>query len=332
MENKSPLFSVIVPLYNREDTIHRCIVSVLEQQCEDFQLILVDDGSTDGSGRICDEFAAKDSRIKVIHQRNGGVSKARKQGLKCATGKWITFLDSDDWFTPDYLSDFAKVLCDDKDFYVCCQKNMRNGAVTKYRIVENMPFLQCFVKSGVCNVLGPVAKIYRNSIIQQHNIFFDEQMRNGEDHLFILNYLCFCSTLDIVNAVNYIQEYSPAGLDSVRKPYAEEINAVQKKFKGALQLLDKCNATAELKVEMLTMEAKFIYFRVLPSIENVERNKLACYIDLAARHHNEVKWLRYVPAYGILMRLQKFCLIHRMGVSAWLCQRAYCLLQNIRKR
>ena len=92
-----PKISVIVPVYNTEKYLHRCIDSILDQTFTDFELLLIDDGSTDSSGTICDEYAAKDSRVRVFHKENGGVSSARNMGLDNAYGEWITFVDSDDY-------------------------------------------------------------------------------------------------------------------------------------------------------------------------------------------------------------------------------------------
>ena len=95
MENQT--FSIIVPVYNVEQYLENCINSVLNQSYRNFQLILVDDGSKDSSGEICDRFAQKDSRVKVIHKPNAGVSAARNTGIDIATGQFICFIDSDDW-------------------------------------------------------------------------------------------------------------------------------------------------------------------------------------------------------------------------------------------
>ena len=92
-----PKLSVIVPVYNTEKYLRECVDSILAQTFEDFELILVNDGSTDGSGAICDEYAAKDARIQVIHQQNGGITVARKSGVRVAQGEYVTFVDSDDW-------------------------------------------------------------------------------------------------------------------------------------------------------------------------------------------------------------------------------------------
>lgn len=99
----NPEISIIVPVYNVEEYLSRCIDSILSQTFSDFELILVDDGSTDGSGKICDEYVKQDERVVVIHKENGGQSSARNSGLKKLNGKYISFIDSDDWISSDYL-------------------------------------------------------------------------------------------------------------------------------------------------------------------------------------------------------------------------------------
>ena len=94
-----PTVSIIVPVYNAEKTLGRCVDSILNQEYRDFELLLMDDGSTDGSGSICDAYAAKDPRVRVFHKANSGVSDTRNQGIAQAEGEYLQFADSDDWFT-----------------------------------------------------------------------------------------------------------------------------------------------------------------------------------------------------------------------------------------
>ena len=105
----APFFSIIIPVYNVEPYLRECLDSVLGQTFTDWEAICVDDGSTDNSGAILDEYAAKDNRFKVIHQQNAGVSAARNRGLEDAKGLWISFIDSDDYVTDDYLSFFSSL-------------------------------------------------------------------------------------------------------------------------------------------------------------------------------------------------------------------------------
>ena len=112
MSKKKSKISVIVPIYNVEPYLHRCVDSLLLQTYQDFELILIDDGSTDNCGMICDEYAALDDRIRVIHKLNGGLSDARNVGLEIATGEYIAFVDSDDWVARDYLECLFVTLCE----------------------------------------------------------------------------------------------------------------------------------------------------------------------------------------------------------------------------
>lgn len=108
------LISVIIPVYNVEKYLKKSIDSVLNQTFQNFEIILVDDGSTDNSGIICDEYAEKDNRIKVVHQKNAGVSVARNLGIEKSKGNYICFLDSDDWYSNNALEEFIKLITDFK--------------------------------------------------------------------------------------------------------------------------------------------------------------------------------------------------------------------------
>ena len=110
MDSRKTNISIIVPIYNVEPYLRRCIDSLLKQTYKNFELILVDDGSPDNCGVICDEYAAADSRVRVIHKPNGGLSDARNAGLEIASGAYIAFVDSDDWVAPDYLERMLSAL------------------------------------------------------------------------------------------------------------------------------------------------------------------------------------------------------------------------------
>ena len=119
--------SVIVPVYNVEAYLPKCLDSILSQTHKELEIILINDGSTDGSRNICDEYAAKDCRIKVIHKQNGGVASARNAGLKIATGEYIAFVDSDDWIETTMYSDLLDVCLNYNCDYVGCSTQIRGG-------------------------------------------------------------------------------------------------------------------------------------------------------------------------------------------------------------
>lgn len=110
LQQTNPKLSVIVPIYNVEPYLRQCLDSIVNQTYRNLEIILVDDGSPDNCGAICDEYAEKDERIFVVHKQNGGLSAARNDGIARATGEWITFVDSDDWCDTDYYEQLFKAL------------------------------------------------------------------------------------------------------------------------------------------------------------------------------------------------------------------------------
>ena len=130
----TPIVSIIVPIYNAENYLRRCLDSIVAQTFKDFEAILVDDGSADGSGALCDEFAAKDVRFKVVHQENSGVSVARQTGMDVAQGKYVIHADSDDWVEKDWITQLVeKIEENDADIAICdFDKILRNKTIHFY--------------------------------------------------------------------------------------------------------------------------------------------------------------------------------------------------------
>ena len=128
------LISVIIPVFNVEEYLHHCVMSVINQKYKNLEIILVDDGSTDNSPAICDELATTDSRIKVIHKNNGGLSSARNKGLDISTGKYIAFVDSDDYVHPEYISRMYNLITKENAGIVACgfRKTFKNKESFKY--------------------------------------------------------------------------------------------------------------------------------------------------------------------------------------------------------
>ena len=159
--NNLGLISIIVPVYNVEQYLSRCVNSILSQYYKHIELILVDDGSIDNSGAVCDEYAAKDSRVKVIHKENGGQSSARNVGLDIARGEYIGFVDSDDWIVPDMYSFLYKLITEnDADIAnIKCIKaysdRVNIGDVDdSYQIYENEACLENLLREGTVGVLA----------------------------------------------------------------------------------------------------------------------------------------------------------------------------------
>ncbi len=203
-------YSIIVPVYNSEKSIAKCIVSILSQTEPNFELLLIDDGSTDESGNICDSYAARDRRVKVIHKKNGGVSNARNVGIENAVGEWITFIDSDDWVTKDFLKVFSQKELDKESFYI--------QGCTKYRGDENYEIWMHFEDSTInlrdvkkYSVLNkvliygtPWAKLYNLKLLKEGNIRFNEQMNLHEDHVFYFEYITNIESIHLSSRNEYV--------------------------------------------------------------------------------------------------------------------------------
>ena len=194
------LVSIIVPVYNAERYLHRCIDSVLAQTYTNFELLLINDGSKDNSGEICDEYAANDSRIHVFHKENGGASAARNYGLDKATGKYICFIDSDDWVDKDYIESLLPA--DDEDMVICSFMYDTKEIFHLFGVVRGKQDigkdLHLFVDHmAVCS---PCCKMMRRDIIVQNNMRFDVNVSAGEDMLFVCDY--FSAGLDKIRTIS----------------------------------------------------------------------------------------------------------------------------------
>ena len=199
MIRTSPLISVIIPVYNAEKTLVKCIESVLMQDVTDFELILVDDGSKDSSGDICNRYAAKDSRVRVIHKKNGGVSSARNRGLEVASGEWITFVDSDDSIGENFFHD-VEAAHEDLLIRGYFMHSMQGKEVERLVLddFDALPDMTLFINRFIGNNIlrGPVAKFFRSRLIG--DLRFPEDMKVGEDTWFVWKYLSGVSTCRIL--------------------------------------------------------------------------------------------------------------------------------------
>ena len=209
-----PEVSVIVPVYNVEKYLNRCIDSILNQTFTDFELILIDDGSIDSSGKICDEYAEKDSRIKVIHKKNAGVSAARNTGIDLAIGKYIMFVDSDDYIDREMLFDMialdpADIICSGLKFV-----SADGGVIIDYteKAISNITmdvFLKKYfvVMEQKYILSGPYNKLFKKEVIDKYKIYFDENISICEDGLFVTMFLKNCNTISNVDKsyYNYVQ-------------------------------------------------------------------------------------------------------------------------------
>ncbi|MFE4712061.1 glycosyltransferase family 2 protein [Paenibacillus sp. NPDC056722] len=199
--------SIIIPVYNTKNYVRRAIESILNQSYKNIELIIVDDGSTDGSSAICDEYKQKDSRINVIHQKNSGVSAARNNGIINATGQYIQFVDSDDEIKSDMIKTMVDAIEKNKSDLVICGysvigKQVFNSATRLYDATEFL--VESYLNPDISSlVLSSWNMIFKSSILKDNNLRFDPSYVMGEDGLFTLDYLNKCEKVLTINKVFY---------------------------------------------------------------------------------------------------------------------------------
>lgn len=272
MEN---IISTIIPIFNSSDYLERCINSLLAAQIDnvDNEILLINDGSTDTSGEICNSYASKNNQIKVFHVKNAGVSAARNLGLLHAKGEWVSFVDSDDFVEDDYFKvldqsikeyndqdilvfNYYRTTDKNKTLHIPCEniKGVLNHDAT-LKLFENthenwfLPF--------------PVNKLYRRELIVQHEISFDEGMRIGEDTVFNMNLFFKAESIAFIDEAIYNYFSNPKSVTN-QTYKSDYLKAKELRFLKALEFYE---SESELN--------KKIYFKDLGRA-NIER----MYFDL----------------------------------------------------
>ncbi|MBR7160655.1 MAG: glycosyltransferase family 2 protein [Clostridia bacterium] len=200
------LISIIVPVYNVAPYLDRCIQSIVAQTHQDIEILLIDDGSTDDSGAICDKYAKQDNRIVVVHKQNGGVSSARNLGMDIAKGEYIGFIDSDDYIEPNmYERLHGSIIRENADLAVCGFKQVRvNGDTRVNDATSDMDWskeniIKNYFTQGIIKELmyAPVNKLYKKSMLD--DLRYCTQYRMGEDILFLFK------VIDKMNKMVYVE-------------------------------------------------------------------------------------------------------------------------------
>ena len=194
----TPKISIIVPVYNKEKYLRDCVDSILQQTYKDFELILVDDGSKDSSWNIIKEYADKEERVVPIHQENAGVSAARNAGLDSAQGKWICFVDADDYLPKDGI----QILVEHGEKSNADIVNANATRVEDDKQFKIFNFNNEIVKGNIYPRLvhfAPWAQLFKRSIIEEHHLRYVKGLAYSEDNVFILNYSLYASSIEFVN-------------------------------------------------------------------------------------------------------------------------------------
>lgn len=198
--------SIIIPVYNAEKTLNKCVDSVLSQAFKDFELLLIDDGSKDSSGKTCDYYSSRHERVKVVHKVNGGVSSARNAGLDIAIGKWICFIDSDDYVEEKFLVDLTG---HDEDLLITSavaeNKNRRSQFwinTLDNETISDIGGVSGFINRNMDVFKTPWGKLYKRELIA--DLRFNTKLKIGEDAEFVYNYLSKCRSIATLPQCTYI--------------------------------------------------------------------------------------------------------------------------------
>ena len=212
------LISVIVPVYKVEKYLARCVDSIIAQTYENLEIILVDDGSPDNCGKLCDEYAQKDARIRVLHKENGGLSDARNYGTEISSGAYITFVDSDDYIAPNYVEYLYRLLVEnDADISCCC--NVRTGEDSvEFGVDDTMQRVQVLSGKESCRgLLGDLhvtlvtawAKLYKSRLVRKYPF---PKGRKHEDEATTCKYYYEAQKVAVGNAQLYAYYQNPEGI------------------------------------------------------------------------------------------------------------------------
>ena len=262
----SPQLSIIIPCYNIAPHIAQCIDSVLAQTYPHFELLLIDDGSTDDTLLICQKYAALDDRIKVDTHDNKGVSYTRNRGVGLATGEWIIFIDGDDYIKPDYIESLANN-CEANIWPICGMINVQKGKETENenyhqllelfpdRIIHKKDFLYLLKYHSYSS---PCARMYDRSVIKEHGITFPENITYQEDLLFNLEY---SQCMDQVKLVDYYGYYYIEHPTSSTGRYHHNFNHIDLLYRELKKYIQ-----SEKDQEILQ---EFIFQTILRRITNV---------------------------------------------------------------
>ena len=232
-----PLISIIIPVYNAEFFLHRCLDSLLMQKFTNFEIILINDGGKDNSGKICDEYANNNPKIRVFHTLNGGPGKARNKGLKEAQGTYICFVDSDDYVDSEYLQTFINEIQYHQSVDCCIQGYLFQDQ--SYSLPHTLYTAKSKTKgiyeTEINSLFGILwNKIYRKDIIKQYQIQFDINIYLGEDMLFILTYFQHINNFIVTDHCFYHYTDNANSLTSRKYPLVhleKRIKAVEKAIK-----------------------------------------------------------------------------------------------------
>lgn len=270
------LVSIVVPIYNTQDYLKQCIDSLIRQTYKNIEIILVDDGSTDNSFLMCQEYGKKDKRVRCIHKENGGVSSARNVGIRNATGKYLCFCDSDDWYAEDAIFSMVKSMEETNSDYVA---SGRFGGAYENKIFSKMenPFeiLNYLTLIGSYNT---ISKLFKTQLVKDNNLYFDEEFAIAEDTLWLREYFLYCNYYTLVTkTIYYVNERRGSLTRSGYKQYPLYAYYYERKLEALDKLTQQLPITDAEKKNFVTERAihgiKISLFNYYAMVQNSSKSK-----------------------------------------------------------
>ena len=292
--------SIIVPVYNSEKFLPKCIDSILRQTYSNIELILLDDGSTDDSGEICDEYSQKNCLVHTIHKENGGSTSARKAGVEMATGRYIGFVDSDDWIEEEMYETLVRTMVNEKVDIVttgCVEEN--SGSKTVYFDTipvgtYNVEFMGDLAKS-VFNaeqnriLPGMWNKLYRNDLVKRTMNCISDEIVYGEDLLFNFVYLSYCMRAAVKREAYYhYVKNSNSVCHSFHENFLRNVDVL---YKCALKVAKTMGNSVEIKAALDRYVSKLLCFGINQLMGMDESAQIPIYmipLDLFCREKTRV--------------------------------------------
>lgn len=294
-----PKISVIVPIYNAENYIKRCVDSLLAQSFKDFELILVNDGSTDSSKQICEYCQSKDSRIIVVNQQNSGASTARNAGINIAKGDFICFADADDYVGTEYLSCMVNKFDTDTDLIfqgMICIKQGKQFAMgfdkeEVFYLDHNCAFFDKYILFRFC---GSHSKIFRKKILNDYNIRYSSKIICAEDYDFILNYFKHCRTIKVIPDAHYYYE-------SHENSVSTRIYKFNQEYSGLCRLFESINNLKQLEnnESFIQQKHKLITYYIQRVIFSNYRNPYTHQERINNFHSIDTNFILYFAKYHL---------------------------------
>lgn len=328
-------YSVIIPVYNSEKTLIRCVESIINQRYRDYEIILVNDGSKDGSLDICNEYSKKYKNIFTVNKPNGGASSARNTGLDNAHGDFVLFVDSDDYVESNYFSEFEKY--DARGGWVIFKDSWDvNGKIItkklndKIDVSNNLETDKYLIASRMIN--SPCAKIFDRDIIEKNNLRYNEDLEVAEDFDFGLRYLFKCNKIKIINISVYIYNATSQG-SLTRKKKENLIDFYPKVFDAAFNTISNSKFNLEEKAQLYRicdmLHVESFGTCVLEEFKNI--NKTPKEISHSIKNMCEKFYSRYKGGYGYqnwIHFIIRLCIKNKWSNALYILGKLYVKYRN----